>query len=99
MIAPNFAKSNGWLAVGHSGCKFSVEATGLHLQRLPESWQVPAVAGRVSGKAELEVVCRAGRRTAVRGGGEGSVQMLAFLPPIRLRLEATERGFRFVPAR
>jgi len=27
------------------------------------------------------------------------VQMLSFLPPIRLRLEATERGFRFMPVR
>jgi hypothetical protein len=79
--------------------KFSIEASGMNLKRLPESWQVPALEGKVSGKAELELLTRSGHRTAARGSGEGSVQMLSFLPPFRLRLEATERGFRFMPVR
>jgi hypothetical protein len=79
--------------------KFSIEAAGMHLKRLPDSWQVPALEGKVSGKAELELLTREGHRTAARGSGEGSVQMLSFLPPFRLRLEATERGFRFLPVR
>lgn len=79
--------------------KFSIEATGMHLRNLPETWQVPAVAGKVSGKAELELLTRAGHRTKASGSGEGTVQMLSFLPPFRLRLEATERGFRFMPVR
>jgi len=79
--------------------KFSIEAGGMNLKRLPESWQVPALEGKVSGKAELELLTRGGHRTATRGSGEGSVQMLSFLPPFRLRLEATERGFRFLPVK
>jgi hypothetical protein len=79
--------------------KFSIEAAGMHLKQLPESWKVPAVAGKVSGKAELELLTRAGYRTKASGNGEGSVQMLSFLPPFRLRLEATERGFKFMPVR
>jgi len=79
--------------------KFSIEAAGMHLKQLPESWQVPAVAGKVSGKAELELLTRAGQRTKASGSGEGAVQMLSFLPPFRLRLEATDRGFRFLPVR
>jgi hypothetical protein len=79
--------------------KFSIEAGGMHLRRLPETWKVPALEGRVSGKAELELQTRAGHRTKASGSGEGTVQMLSFLPPFRLRLEATERGFRFMPVR
>jgi hypothetical protein len=74
--------------------KFGIEAQALNPRRLPDSWQVPAVEGKVSGRADLEVVIRAGHRTAARGSGEGSIQMFSFLPPIRLHLEATERGFR-----
>jgi hypothetical protein len=79
--------------------KFSIEAGGMHLRRLPDTWQVPALEGKVTGKAELELLTRPGHRTITRGSGEGSVQMLSFLPPFRLRLEATERGFRFMPLR
>jgi hypothetical protein len=74
--------------------KFTIEAQALNPRRLPESWQIPAVEGKVSGRADLEVITRAGHRTAARGSGEGSVQMFSFLPPLRLRLEATDRGFR-----
>ncbi len=75
---------------------FQIDMQQVQLQQLPRTWKLPEqVAGRLTGKAELEVLIpRDGARTT--GTGQGTVDQ-PLLPglPLPIRLLADARGFHF----
>src|SRR5207249_3752453 len=48
---------------GGSVLRFAIEANALNPRLLPSSWSVPALDGKVNGRADLEVTIRDGRTT------------------------------------
>jgi hypothetical protein len=81
--------------------QFTVKVGGLDLKLLPALWNLPPrlrkLTGRLSGEARLVVSLDGEIETSGEGSGVISDVRIAELPadPIRLRLLATGRGFRF----
>ena len=77
---------------------FNVRVSGLEVQRLPQSWSMPPVEGRLTGHADLQVTVANGR-TQTDGEGEGVIEdaRVAGQPaePIRLKLHPAGEGYRF----
>jgi hypothetical protein len=75
--------------------RFAVETSAINPRLLPASWHVPALQGKVEGKADLELTIRDGWLVGTRGQGQGTLRAFPFLPPVTLYLESDGKGFRF----
>ncbi len=79
--------------------KFDVTASGVDVRKLPAEWGLPQqVAGKLRGKAGLELRVHAGGRVEPRGGGAATIDgaTIAGLPAeVTMRLRADGKRYRF----
>jgi uncharacterized protein involved in outer membrane biogenesis len=79
--------------------KFDVSASGVDVRQLPAEWGLPPqVAGKLRGKAGLELRVHADGRVEPRGGGAAAIDgaTIAGLPAeVTLRLRADGKRYRF----
>ena len=83
--------------------RFSLQATGLDIRRLPAAWNIPDfLEGRLTGQAELGIdLLGAGIRTLGEGKGQIIEARIAGSPtaePVAMSLVSAGQGFRFQTA-
>jgi hypothetical protein len=73
--------------------RFNISADRLVLRELPAKWGLPALDGRMSGRADLTITVHNGQ-VKTSGGGSGTVE--GFLSQtVQVKMVANERGYRF----
>jgi hypothetical protein len=72
---------------------FQISADRLNLRDLPQKWHLPAVDGRMSGRAELSLIIQKGD---VQTSGDGSGIIDGFLSQtVNVKMVADNGGYRF----
>lgn len=74
---------------------FNIETSQVNPRRMPSSWNVPSLDGRVEGKASITLAIPEHGPTITTARGVGTIKTLPLLPPIELHLKADRQGIRF----